>query len=90
MAQITGLDYKIQEMAAVKGVGLKTAKKLFENGIRSLAHLREAIAGREVGDKIPGAIEPITITAAMKAGVEFNPHVDSTRMPMKKALQPKP
>lgn len=74
---------KIQEMAAVKGVGLKTAKKLFENGIRSLAHLREAIASREVSDKIPGAIEPITITAAMKAGVEFNPHVDSTRMPMK-------
>ena len=74
---------KIQEMAAVKGVGLKTAKKLFDNGIRSLAHLREAIASREVGDKIPGAIEPITITAAMKAGVEFNPHVDSTRMPMK-------
>lgn len=70
----------VREMASVKGVGPKVAKKLLANGITSLDALRKAVAGKKAGDKIAGAIEPITITATMKAGLEYDAHSDKTRM----------
>ena len=72
----------VKEMAAVKGVGMAKAKKLLENGINSVEALKKAVAGKNVGDKIMGTKEPITITATMKAGLEYDAHSDKTRMSM--------
>jgi len=71
---------KIRDMAEIKGIGMSKAKKLFENGITTLAELREAVKGLKAGDKIHGSLEDITFTNAMKIGLDYEAHTDRTRM----------
>ena len=59
----------LKDFLKINGVGMETAKKLYNFGYKSLAEFQNAIKDKNVGDRLDdpnGKLSPILITTAMK------------------------